>query len=149
LISGGESIVIDPTDGREILADANDLFTYIDPDLRNWRADEPGRPTAETAVEVYEMKKDATFEQMFGFFGVDKRQLCLTQAQIKSFVRNHRQWLRDGYGTFFPFESYGRFFVAYVLVLSDGRLEVYVFRLGYADVWGAGSRHRLVLPQLA
>lgn len=158
LISGEESIVIDPTDatdGREILAEADGLFVYFDPDFRNWRADEPGQPTGETVVDVYEMKKHATFQQMFGSLGADPRQpetvrrLCLTQPQIKGFVRKHRLWLReDGYGTFFLFESYGRFFVAYVDVHSDGGIRVRVYRFEDSRVWRADFRHRLVVPRL-
>lgn len=156
LISGDESVVIDPTDGKEVLANADDLFDYIDSDFRNWRADEPGQPTGETPVEIYEMIGDATFTQMFGSLGADRRipasmrKLCLTQAQIKGFVKKHRNWLRaDGYGTFFPFVSYGQFFVARVDVSSGGGLRVCVLRLGHSGVWRAAGRHRVVVPQLA
>jgi hypothetical protein len=149
LISGGESLVLDAVDGKDVLADANDMFAYIDSDFKNWKADELGQPTGETPVEVYEMAKDATFPQMFGSLVTDVRRLCLTQAQIKGFVKKYRNWLRtDGYATFFLFESRGEVFVARVSVHSDG-LHVRVRRFVYSYVWYAGYRHRVVVPQLA
>lgn len=151
LISGGESLVLDAVDGTEILADAKDVFPGgIDSDFVNWVANEPGRPTAETPVDVHEMTKDATFSQMFGELNADVRKLCLTQHQIKSFAKKHRGWLRtDGYGTFFLFESEGHFFVADVGFNSSDDLRVLVDRFEYSDVWSAGLRPRLVVPQLA
>ncbi len=94
LISGGESIVISEVDGTEILAKASDIFTWIDKDFINDGADQRGSATGETPVRVYEMMEDATFSQMFGSLSSDVRKLCLTQAQIKSFVRNYKNWLR-------------------------------------------------------
>ena len=150
VISGGESLVIDSADGSELLAEADDVFTYIDSDFRNWDADEPGPATEQTAVCVYEMAKDATFAQMFGSLAPDVAKLCLAQAQIKGFVSKHRQWLRsDGYATFFLFKSHSHFFVARVRVRSDGRLRVYVYRFEYSCVWRAGHCRRVVVPQLA
>ena len=153
LISGAVSLTVDAVDGTEILADAKDMFLAgIDSDFINWGADEPGRPTAETSVDVYEMQqeKDATFSQMFGDLSSDVRRLCLTQHQIKNFVKKHRNWLRtEGYATFFLFESKGHFFVASVDVHSGGRLYVSVRLFGSAHVWDAELRRRLVVPKLA
>ena len=151
LISGGVSLTVDAVDGTEILADAKDVFSGgIDSDFINWEADEPDRSTVETPVDVYEMTQDATFSQMFGDLSSDVRRLCLTQHQIKNFVKKHRSWLRtEGYATFFLFESKGHFFVAVVRFDSRGRLGVRVFRFGGSSVWRAGNRHRLVVPRLA
>lgn len=146
-----QPIVIPPADGSEILAEAGDLFTgYINPDFRNWKADEPGATTRETEVQVYEQVKDVTLAQMFGSLSLDPAKLCLTQAQIKAFVKQHRNWLRTGsYVTFFLFRSYNHFFAARVLIHGDGKLHVYVYRFESADVWYAAYRHRVVAPQLA
>ncbi|KKT26652.1 MAG: hypothetical protein UW11_C0007G0001, partial [Parcubacteria group bacterium GW2011_GWA2_43_9b] len=95
-------------------------------------------------------EKDATFSQMFGDLSSDVRRLCLTQHQIKNFVKKHRNWLRtEGYATFFLFESKGHFFVASVDVHSGGRLYVSVRLFGSAHVWDAELRRRLVVPKLA
>lgn len=150
LISGGEALMLDALDGKEILAEANDVFAYIDSDFKNWRTDECGEATKETAVDVHEMVKDATFAQMFCSLSDDASKLCLTQAQIKNFVVKHRDWLRkDGYATFFLFKSKGKVFVAYVYFHSDGTLVVSVYKFEDDDRWYAEICHRLVVPQLA
>jgi len=147
LISAGENVAIGPTDGTEILAKAKDIFTWIDSDFVDYGADEPGQATLETSVRVYEMAKDATFAQMFSSLSSDLDRLCLTQAQIKSFAKSHRNWLRsDGYATFFLFKSHGHFFVAGVFVNSYGELEANVGRFEDGNVWGAGGRGRVVVP---
>lgn len=150
LISGNESLILDPVDGKETLTVAKDVFAYIDSDFKNYGAGEKGPATEATPVRVYELTKDATFPQLFGSLSSDVNKLCLTQAQIKGFVKKYRNWLRvDGYATFFLFESNKNFFVACVHVLSDGTLKVFVYRLVYSSVWFAEDRHRVVVPQLA
>ncbi|MDR3559229.1 MAG: hypothetical protein P4L62_01740 [Candidatus Pacebacteria bacterium] len=150
LISIGESLVLDAADGKEILAKAKDVFAYIDPDFKNWGADEPGSATGEMPVAVYEMTQDGTFAHIFGSLNADVYKLCFTQAQIKAFVKKHRRWLRtDGYGTFFLFRSHGEVFVADVNFISGASLRVHVYRFGYDYVWNVAYRPRVVVPQLA
>lgn len=150
LLSGGESLIIDALDGKEILSEASDVFTYIDSDFKNWSANERGKATKEAVVYVYDLVKDGIFAQFFGSVCADVEKLCFTQAQIKNFVVKHHNWLRkDGYATFFLFKSHGKFFVAHVDFYGGGRLEVRVFQLGHGRVWDADGRHRVVLLQLA
>mgnify|MGYP001612769123 FL=1 len=148
LISGGKSVKLDATDGKETLTKAKDVFVYVDPDFKNWGCDVKSEATPETEVAVYEMVKDGTFQQLFGGFGENLDRLCLSQAQIKAFARDQKNWLRsDGYATFFLFKVGSDFFVAYVDVYAVG-LNVYVCRLSNDYVWHAESRHRIVVPQL-
>jgi len=151
LISGGVSLTVDAVDGTEILADAKDVFPGgIDSNFINWGADEPGRSTAETPVDVYEMTKDSTYSKMFGSLSDDVQKICFTQAQIKNFAKRNYEWFRtDGYGTFLLFESNGYFFVAYVFFNSIGELGMNVNQFDNFNVWDAESRHRLVVPRLA
>lgn len=151
LISGAETLTLSPTDGNEIIAEAGDLFNgYLDSDFVNWNTNVKGNPTEAQNVQVHEMTKDGTFEQIYGSLGTDLNALCLSQAQIIQFVKNHRKWLRtDGYGTFFLFKVGEEFFVAYVFVYSDGSLHAYVYRFSYDLVWRAEYRRRFVVPQLA
>lgn len=145
-----EPLILDSADGEKILAEAKDLFEYIDSGFRDWGADEKGPATKETPVCVYEMAKDATFSQMFSLLSSDKSKLCLTQAQIIEFVKKYRNWLQaDDYATFFLFESNGQFFVADAVACSDGALGVSVSRFKDSHVWSAENRRRLVVPQLA
>jgi len=150
LISSDVSLAIGACDGKEVIAKARKTFPAgIDSDFRNWKADEPGRQTPDTPVDVYEMVRDATFSQMFGSLCADVSRLCFTQNQIVGFVEKYPEWLQaDGYGTFFLFKSHDHIFVASVHVLSVG-LSVNVRRFGSARVWFAGRRHRVVVPQLA
>ncbi|HBO16475.1 MAG: hypothetical protein UR69_C0003G0088 [Candidatus Moranbacteria bacterium GW2011_GWE2_35_2-] len=149
LIFGGENLIIDECNGREILADASDVFDWIDSDFRSWGADEQGPATKKTPVQVYELEKDGKFPQIYGAHSSDLDKLCLTQHQIKKFVQKCRDWLRtDGYGTFFLFKSKGHYFVAGVGFDSGGRLWVSVHRLENVYVWDAENRYRFVFPQL-
>lgn len=122
-LSSGEEIILDPTDGKETLAEARNLFNWIDADFKNYGTNVPAAPTGRMLTSVLEMAEDATFEQMFGSLPASLDDLCLTQAQIKQFVKNHRKWLRtDGYATFFLFKANGEHFVARVFLSSDGYL---------------------------
>lgn len=149
LLSGGETITIAPCDGTQTLAKAKETFpSGIDSDFKNWKLDKAGNATEETAVQVYEVAKDATFAKMFGSLGSDLNKLCLTQHQIKTFCEKHSSWLRtDGYATFFLFKVEDQFFVADVDV-DPGGLFVYAFRFGDGFEWHAENQHRLVSPQL-
>lgn len=150
-------LILDPTDGTETLANANDLFSHIDPDFNNWGTNKKGASTQQQFVDVYEMTNDATFAEMFGSLSNNPDQLCLTQAQIKQFVKKHRDKLCiDGFTTFFLFKGKkmkgvksSQLFVAGVGVVSGGGLWVSVHRFGRSFVWPAGDRLRVVVPQLA
>jgi hypothetical protein len=149
LISSGAKIALAATDGTETLAKANDVFYYIDGDFQNWGTNVAGESTSSTFVQVHEMVKDGTFTQIYGGFGENFDKLCLSQAQIKAFCRDHRNWLRtDGYATFFLFKVGTELFVARVLFGGLGRLSARVLRFSLGSVWLAECRLRFVLPQL-
>jgi hypothetical protein len=145
-----EKIVIAKTNGKENLVHAQDVFTgWIDPDFVNYGCDVEDKPTTDTFVEVFEMVTNGDFTRIFGGFNVSLDQLCLSQNQIKYFVKDHFDKLQtDGYGTFFLFKVGEEIFVAYVHFDDRGRLKVYVRRFSRDDVWRAGFRHRIVVPQL-
>jgi hypothetical protein len=96
VISKGEDLVLDQTDGQDALAGAADVFRYIDSNFKKWGCDVPGPPTKETPVRVYEMVTDGSFKEMFGGFDLALDSLSLTQAQIKQFVVRYPQWLKKG-----------------------------------------------------
>lgn len=148
LISGGERVAIAATNGKDTLAKAKDVFYYIDPNFKNWGTDKKFDDTPETEVAVYETIEDGTFVQYFGGFGENFNRLCLTQAQIKAFCRDNRQWLRtDCYATFFLFKVGFEFFVASVRVFADG-LHVCIGPFSGDDVWNGEYRRRIVVPKL-
>ncbi|MFA6553988.1 MAG: hypothetical protein WCS89_00575 [Candidatus Paceibacterota bacterium] len=145
----GKKIVIAKTSGKENLANAKDVFTgWVDPNFVNYGCDVEDKPTVETPVEVFEMVEDGDFARIFGGFNVNLDQLCLSQHQIKEFVKNHRDKLRtDGYATFFLFKVGKKFFVANVYFDDAGRLKVRVHRFSHDYGWDAANRHRVVVPQ--
>ena len=145
LISKGEDLFLDQTDGQETLAGATDVFRYIDSNFKNWGCDVPGRPTKETPVRVYELATDSSFKEMFGGFELALASLSLTQAQIKQFVMRYPQWLKKGgNGTFFLTQIGSEFFIAAVYMFSDDRFGVRVRRFTLPRVFRAEKRHRLV-----
>ncbi len=148
-----EPLVIDPTDGSRIIADASNAFPGgIDPNFRK-RASEAGKPTEKTLVKVYEMIQDATFTQMFNALAADVSRLCLTQSQIIEFVEAHRDQLQGGFAgqTYFLFRSYNQLFVAYVEFSSSGcgPLAAGLRDFEYIYSWSHDAQCRVVVPQLA
>ena len=141
-----ETVTLAPTKGVTI-AEAKEVFRgHIDSDFKNWKTNITGEDTKETLVDVYEMKKNGTYQTLFSPLG-NPRQLALSQGQIVEFCRTHHDSLRQGgYGTFFLFEVKDDLFVADVFV-SGGELRVDVVRFDYGDVWGADDRRRLVVKQ--
>jgi len=141
-----ETSTLAPTKGDVTLAEANNVFSWLDGDFKNWGTDVPSEDTVKAEVDVYEMECDRNYGTLFGLLG-DPRKLCLTQGQIVEFCRSHRDSLRqEGYGTFFLFKVKDVLFVANVSVVG-GRLEANVYRFDDDAVWHAGSRHRLVVQQ--
>jgi len=150
LISGGKQVVIGATIGTKTIASATNVFTWgIDSDFKNWGLDVPGQATPATPVQVYEMVQNGDYRTIYGSVGRDLDALCFTQEQIIAFVHDHKKWLRTGgYATFFLFKVAGEFFVASVRLFDDGGPYANVCRFSDDGVWYAGSRHRIVLPQL-
>lgn len=147
----GEDIIIGPTKGNETIANADDMFDYVQPDFKARGTDVPSGVSTETArAKVYEMRdRNATFAQMFGSLG-RIRTRSWQQGQVIAFCRDNRDKLRqEGFGTFFPFKVKDRIrpFVACVCVGGE-RLEVAVFKLNYKDIWKAQAHRRVVVPQL-
>ena len=152
-----DTAILAPTKGSVTIAQSADVFPgFLDPNFEGWDTNVAGVDTAEMSADIYEMKKDGTYAQLFGSLTGAQgsyeeiaacRPLCWQQGQIVEFARSHRALLRqDGYGTFFLFEVNGELFVANVRV-GGGQLQVNVRRFSLTSVWYAASRHRVVVPQ--
>ncbi len=148
-ISSGQTLTIAPCDGSETLAKATDLFTgWLDANFVNYGTDVSGVATPETPVEVFELIKNARFDQFFPSVSADLDKLYLTQHQTKRFVLDHQIWLHpQGRANFFLFKVGNEFFVANVRRSVVG-LGVDVRRFSFDRVWRAGDRHRVVVSQL-
>jgi hypothetical protein len=102
--------------------------------------------TPRMKVAVYEIIKDGQFADIFGSLSKNFNDLCLTQVQIVKFCENHPRSLSQKGCTLLPFIRNRENFVARVYVYVDG-LYARVPRLGLGNVWGAGYRCRVVVPQ--
>lgn len=142
-----KTITIPALKGDLTITEASDVFTgYIDSYFKNWKTDVPSKKTSEAKMSIFDLTENKTFAQIF----IDPKKMCMTQAQIIYFVKNHKDLLRtDGYGTFFLFKVGNKFFVACVCFRDVGQLGVDVYRFSLDVVWDAGYRRRIVVPQLA
>lgn len=149
LISADQTIVIAATSGQKTIAQATKVFTWgINSDFKNWGLDVPGEAKPATPVEVHEMTEDGNFKNIFGSFNRKLDDLCLTQEQIVTLVRDHKKWLRkEGYATLFLFKVGDEFFVAIVFLDSGERPGADVDRFSSGRVWGGDTRPRFVVPQ--
>lgn len=154
LISAGENLIIDACDGTETLANVRGVFEYLDPNFRNWGADESGLTTEKTLVEGYAVAKDGNFYQLLSSLSSDVHKLFFTQSQIIGFVGKYKRWLpTEGNGTFFPLISYKQLFVVRVRVgyfvnpPVDLRLYAELFHFELDWNWSAWPCHFLVVPQ--
>lgn len=152
VVPGYESVPIFDTDGQRTIADAENVFKDgIGPNFRRWELDKPSKPTSKAMATVLELVENAKFRQIYeGFKGRSLSTLYWEQSQVVDFCERHRDKLVPGWYFFLiNREEDGRFFVAVVGLSGGGRLVVDVYEFGGAGVWGAGSRLRVVVPQLA
>ena len=151
LISGNKPPIIAAADGMETLVKIIDFPTSINGDfVVKYGADEQGQATKKTPVDVYEMSPASTFENTLGLLSKDIGKICLTQAQIKNFLKEekHRKWLRNNCGTFFPFRSRNNFFVARVSFVANYCIDIDIRQLIGARVWRTEDTPWFVVPRL-
>ena len=94
-------------------------------------------------IVIYELAKNATFQQMFGDIG-EKRRYWKNKEEALVFATKHKDKLGPN-GNFFEMEGG---LVAFVDVSDDGPPDIYhVCKLSHDDVWPAGYGHRVFYPQ--
>jgi hypothetical protein len=143
----GERLFIGATDGTQNIAYAKDVFGQIDPSFKKLKTDVSDQSRPRTLVEVNKLKKVATFLQMFGELNNDLHELCLTQHQIKSFVREHYNcvWLCP---VLYLFESEGKFVVARVAFTPNGSLMIHKYNVENKTKWSVNSGTWVVVPAI-
>ena len=142
--------VIPATDGRKCIGEARGVFCHIDPHFENWGLNVTSKAHPKQQVCTGQLVKDGRFDQFFSSLieGKEIDRLCLTQSQIVSFCRKHKQLLnQDDLATFFLFKNKEEYFVADVDVWLTG-LAIYVYPFSYEYVWNGVLGHRVVVPQL-
>lgn len=152
LISGDKILTIDAVDGTETLASAEKLFSYVDHNFIEYKANRRGPATKKTPVKVYTLTQKVTFPQMFNEFHTDDiKRLFFTQHQIKNFITKHRKWLQEeGYGTLFPLISQDNLFIVRVIFIPGVDLRVRLYRLFGKDpeIWKTDYPAILMVPKL-
>lgn len=129
---------------HEYIANATDVFSYIDSDFKSWNTNIGEDTDSEiSSCSVSELTENKKFSDIF----TDPEHMYLSQKQVIDFCRNHKDQLSENY-TFFLFKVGTELFVASVYVRSGGGLGVDVNRLSDGRVWSAERRHRVVFPQL-
>ncbi len=149
LVPSYRRLVIKPTDGKETISEAREVFGDIDRDFLG--CDVESKPTAEMPARVYEMTRNGRFGYFFCGFRRKLDDLCFTQPQIKCFVADYSDMLHpSGHKTWFLFKSKGELLVARVTWLTSGQKTIKVNRLLSEVVWPcANYRSRLVVPELS
>lgn len=144
-----QNIKLKATKGKETIVRADDVFTrYIDSDFENYGTDKKGVATEDMEMAVLEQDKNGTLKEIFVSIHKDLDSMVMTQEQIITFCKDHKELLHPTWYTFFLFKSNNEFFVARVYV-SSGGLGVCVYRFSRDSVWFADRRRRFVVPQLA
>jgi hypothetical protein len=150
LISKGK-ILLDATDGTELLANAKDVFTgWLDGDFVGYGTNVPGSPVPAVEASVYEMVDDGDYKEVFESFNTaDLDKLCFSQGQIIQFPQKYPKWLHpDGNATFLLFKVGEKLFVARV-DRFERKLWAEVHRFSDDLVWYAADRLRVVVPATA
>jgi hypothetical protein len=99
-------------------------------------------------VEVYGLLKDSNFEAIFGAFPKKIDELCLNQAQIIQFHKEHRFSLRGhGVPTLFATKIDGELSVVNV---TDYKLVWFATIFSFSDhrAWFAQGMPNVVVPQI-
>jgi hypothetical protein len=147
LISGGQTIVVGSTDGRETIE--NSIEAFNGGSCGGFRADNGGQPTTQTTASVYEMAQSGTYVEILTGFGVDFDRLSWQESQVVYFCWAHRHWLSDdrNYETFFLFKEKEGFAIASVSVQHH---HVHAYRRPVSDdnTWHSSGPCRFVIPQL-
>ena len=139
-----QTITLPALTGRKTIAQASDVFVYINSGFKDLNLDFQDKPTKETNLEICELTKNKTFAQIF----TEPEEMCISQEQIIEFCRNHNDKLsKNGY-TLFLFKVGKKFFVAFVDLDHYVQLFALVDPFSDAYVWSADGRHQFVLPQL-
>ncbi|KKU47546.1 MAG: hypothetical protein UX67_C0034G0011 [Candidatus Woesebacteria bacterium GW2011_GWF2_46_8] len=145
LISGGESLVIEPQDGQAVIARAEKIFKEIDADFRKWELDRHGKRTDTILVDVYELVSDAVFLDMFSCISLEWDKLVMTQSQVIWFCRKYPKWIRRIHPTLFLMDEFDDYYIASIRYYRPD-LHAGVFHFSYDYNWKSKYPPRIVVP---
>jgi len=141
------SASIAATRGKTTILGKSEKFEFLDSYFNYFGTDIPSIDTARAQIDVFELKKDAQFGQMFGSLG-DIKNLQLTQGQIVRLCVMHRHLLNETRFTFIPFAAGEQNFVALVSRFEkriEIRIRPYPYNAGPNSLYYGSSGHRLIV----
>ncbi len=153
LVSGPEGLVIDSLSSQENIPQSKDLYSFINQKFQEWGLDQPSPPTGRTVVDVYKLKSDATFAEVFASISGAKGGRALSQAQINAFSKNHQEFSdRPEDHMFFFFQANAEYWVASLCARGTNRPVISPLRLSYDRDWHPSSEPEVnfyfVIPRL-
>ena len=143
------SLDLSETDGSATIADAIDVFEHIDPCFEKLKADleiSNYCATPKMKVDVFESCADGTFIDIFGSF---KGNIFVTEAQIITFVKDHRDQFgisENEHATFFACKANEEYFVICVRPESVGKFGIYRLPFKHTYKWHAGFKRHFIVP---
>ncbi|MFP4514554.1 MAG: hypothetical protein ACLFNO_00940 [Parcubacteria group bacterium] len=145
LVSDKKLILEAQASDSNIKARAKKIFSgYLDTSF--WSMNNKQKETKELEVKVYEIKKDASYEQIFTAVSNRLSTLCLTQSQISRFCEKYPDYLKaNGAATFFLFKENNKYFVASVYKNLDS-LDLNVVSFKSNRILSSLNDPRLVVP---
>lgn len=153
LVSGPEGLIIDSLSGQENIPQSKGLYSFINQKFQEWGLDQPSPPTGRTVVDVYKLKNDATFAEVFAAISGAKGGRALSQAQINAFSKNHQEFsTRPEDQMFFFFQANAEYWVASLCSRGNSRPTISPLKLSYDRSWHPSSEPELnfyfVIPRL-
>ncbi len=119
-------------------------FLYVDPDFLDFNQPEKSAETVEVAV--YEMQRTATFEEIFKSVSPDLNKLCLTRAQIVTFLQKYGDKFKEPGKVFMFLLKSGKEFKVIVAAPNiTGLFDLLVWGIEVPSAVSGDHRHRVVV----
>lgn len=151
-VSSSAGLSVPSLSGQETILKSKGVFSFVNQKFQEWNLDQTGPPTDKTVVDVFKLKKDAMFAEVFSSLFNGKEKKVLTQHQIVSFAKDHQEFMNNPESqVFFFFQANGEYWVASLCARSAGRLTISPFKLDYDRSWhpipDLGTEFYFVVPR--
>lgn len=146
-----EKLLVSQCDGAETCLQSGLFFPIKNKDAKDvMHLDSAvNKPTTAAKVRVYELKRDATFGQMFKHLRNNPRKMCFTEAQICTFIRENKHVLTSCDATFFPFAlksgKVAVLHVTYYPEISEDQFCMYTYPIWNLRPWNTKFKFHLVV----
>jgi len=149
-----KTIKVKASDGTRMIYKSPEVFkSYLDINFKKWGLTEVPNATTQTAVDMYELYKDAISKKFILSLNRPLESLILTDNQIIDIcLDNHIDLRKDGHANLFLIKkdkkkvaTEDNVFVVLVGVGADG-LRVYVNGFSDGSGWNGSYLHRFFVP---